>query len=180
MDPNAGHVQLFHDPLIAVIEGAEGNVTPQLRGEHEVMLVVPGRSGCRPPLLLQRPLLAKEVHHVKRGNDQTALAVFCRIKAVAAVLALAFIELLVDQDAAAFEVHAVPHQAEELTFPQAGKHEDDDHDPVTAVLDGCQQAVHLLVGQRLDLFLEDAGRDAVVSGVDADIVQADRLLQNAV
>ena len=180
VNADAGHVQRADDLLEAVVQRAEGCVAPQLVGEYQVVLVIPCASRFLGPLVLQRLLFPEQIHHIGRGHDQAALSVLCRVEAVLPVLALALVELLVDEDAAPVKVHTVPHKPQQFALPQAGEHEDDDHDPVAAVLNGRQQLVHLLVRQRLDLLLENPGRHTVVAGVCADIAEADGLLKNTV
>ena len=180
VDADAGHAQRADDLLEAVVQRAEGRVASQLIGEHQVVLVVPGASRFLRPLALQCLLFPEQIHHIGRGHDQAAFAVLCRVEAVLSVFALALVELLVDENAAPVKVHTVPHEPQQFALPQTGEHEDDDHDPIAAVLNGRQQFVHLLVRQRLDLLLENPGRHTVVAGVCADIAEADGLLKNTV
>ena len=180
VDADAGHIQRADNLFETVVQRAEGCVAPQLVGEHQVVLVVPGASRFLRPLTLQRLLFPEQIHHIGRGHDQAALSVLCGVEAVLSVFVLALVELLVDEDAAPVKVHTVPHEPQQFALPQAGEHEHNDHDPIAAVLNGRQQLVHLLVRQRLDLLFENPGRHTVVAGVCADIAEADGLLKNTV
>ena len=83
------------------------------------------------------------------------------------------IRLALDGDGAPGEVHAVPHQAEDFPLPHPGEQRHLVNILMAMPFDGVREKRELLLAQRLDFFLLDAGELTAVSGVGADTAGLD-------
>ena len=103
-------------------------VATVLIGEHQGLLVlcliVPGlpvRPGAHALHDLFRIPLLECLHHVTCRAQDARLAVFGRCQLRSACRLRSALELLVDQNGAVVEIHAVPGEPQGFRFPQAGE-----------------------------------------------------------
>ena len=168
-----------HNGLERPLNGVNVQVPPCLGGEHKPA-VLPHGAQLQSLFRLHRPLVLQELHHPGGGSDGSALVVFERHKHIGATLLLLPLELLVDQDGAPLEVHAVPAQPQGLPLAQTCKQGEGEQGLQRVALDDGKERFHLRLVQGLDFRLFHAGQYASVGGVGVDITDGNGLLERPV
>ena len=166
-----GAAHFLHNFLEVDVQRLEPHETPILPGEDHVVLVFPAAAGAEPHFaLLPLGFLQHvqgggggHIHHlplIRAGGDADKLAVHPQGVLV--------------------KIHAVPTEADQLAFPQAGEEIEAHHQIIQVVLRQLHELSHLFLAQRIHFMLDHPGQLAVAAHVPAKQLHLDRLVQHPV
>ena len=176
MDFGVGRADLDSDLLEVIVDGLwlqrRSEERRESQGDPMLRLRLPTLPGNRGVFLLSDLLLIALLHqfHDVRGRLQdAALSVFRGSKDNASVSLGTLLQLLVDTNHAAPEIHAVPGDAHGFRLADAGQEDHLQQDAVFLILLGhLQKQRDLIVCQRLDLMLFHTGKDRAHTGIGSD------------